>query len=115
MKAFTAATASKECDHPIGVVDKSQLESCNEFGKGCFSVVYVGQLKPGLETQAPGRLARPVPMEVGDIVPVDGYKAHHVSSGPWQPTHAGSERVTQQRQRGAVHKVRGAAQAGARA
>ena len=86
MKAFTAATASKECDHPIGVVDTSQLESCNDFGKGCYRLVHVGHLKPQLHTQAPGRLGRPVPMETGDLVPVDGYEAHHVSSGTWQTT-----------------------------
>lgn len=87
MAGFMKATRASggELHHPIGVIDPSQLESCNDFGKGCFNLVAVGALASQLLVQGPGRLGRAVPMEEGDVVPVDGYTAHHLSS-KWQTT-----------------------------
>ena len=75
--------------HPIGVIEPSQLEGSNEFGKNVFTILAIGDFPRHLLDQGAGRLGRPVPMEAGDLVPVDGYNAVHLAS-KWQPAVRGA-------------------------
>ena len=84
LAGFVDATKTMKNGHPIGVIDPTQLEGSNDFGKNCFSIIAVGALfKPHLLKQGAGRLGRPVPLEAGDLVPIDGYKAVNITS-KWQ-------------------------------
>ena len=75
--------------HPIGIIEPSQLEGSNEFGKNVFTIIAIGDFPAYLLSQGAGRLARPVPMVAGDLVPVDGYNAVHLAS-KWQPALRGA-------------------------
>ena len=77
------ATKTMTSGHPIGLIDPGQLEGTNEFGKNCFFIIAVGAFPPHLLKQGAGRLGRSVEMEAGDLVPVDGYKAVHLTT-KWQ-------------------------------
>eukprot|EP00966_Prymnesium_polylepis_P243687 5635213-Prymnesium_polylepis.1 len=59
--------------HPIGFIEPKQLEGNNEFAKNVFTILAVGAFKPHLVKQGAARMNRAVPMEAGDLVPVDGY------------------------------------------
>ena len=89
LKGFHEATTRMTSGHPIGIIEPSQLEGSNEFGKNVFTMIAVGDFPPHLLDQGAGRLGRPVPMEEGDLVPVDGYKAVHLAS-KWQPAVRGA-------------------------
>ena len=89
LKGFREATTRMTSGHPIGIIEPSQLEGSNEFGKNVFTMIAVGDFPPHLLDQGAGRLGRPVPMEEGDLVPVDGYKAVHLAS-KWQPAVRGA-------------------------
>ena len=89
LKGFHEATTRMPSGHPIGIIEPSQLEGSNEFGKNVFTVIAIGDFPPDLLEQGAGRLGRPVPMEAGDLVPVDGYKAAHLAS-KWQPAVRGA-------------------------
>ena len=89
LKGFHEATTRMPSGHPIGIIEPSQLEGSNEFGKNMFTILAVGDFPPHLLDQGAGRLGRPVPMEKGDLVPVDGYKAAHLAS-KWQPAVRGA-------------------------
>ena len=84
LAGFRDATTRMSAGHPIGIIEPSQLEGSNEFGKNVFSILAVGDFQKHLLDQGAGRLGRSVPMEAGDLVPVDGYKAVHIAS-KWQP------------------------------
>ena len=83
MTDFVDATKTMKNGHPIGVIDPTQLEGSNDFGKNCFAIIAVGAFLPHLLKQGTGRLARPVALEAGDLVPIDGYKAVNIAS-KWQ-------------------------------
>ena len=85
LAGFVEATKTMESGHPVGFIEPQQLEGSNDFGKGCFTIITIGNFPPHVLNQGAGRLGRPVPMEVGDHVPVDGYKAIHMAS-KWQTT-----------------------------
>ena len=85
LRGFHLATTDMKSGHPIGFIDRSQLESCNEFGKNCLSIVAIGHFTPYLLKQGVKRLCRPVPLEEGDLVPTGGYEAHHLAC-KWQDT-----------------------------
>ena len=89
LAGFHEATTRMESGHPIGVIEPSQLEGSNEFGKNVFTILAIGDFPRHLLDQGAGRLGRPVPMEAGDLVPVDGYKAVHLAS-KWQPVVRGA-------------------------
>ena len=89
LAGFHEATTRMPSGHPIGIIEPSQLEGSNEFGKNVFTILAVGDFPPHLLDQGAGRLGRPVPMEAGDLVPADGYKAVHLAS-KWQPTVRGA-------------------------
>ena len=89
LDAFVEATKTMTSGHPIGFIDPAQLEGSNDFGKNCFAIIAVGTFPPHLKDQGAGRLGRPVPMEAGDLVPIDGYKAVHIAS-KWQTALAGA-------------------------
>ena len=89
LEGFHEATTRMTTGHPIGIIEPSQLEGSNEFGKNMFTILAVGDFPPHLLDQGAGRLGRPVPMEKGDLVPVDGYKAAHLAS-KWQPAVRGA-------------------------
>jgi hypothetical protein len=86
---FREATTRMTSGHPIGVIEPSQLEGSNEFGKNVFTILAIGDFPRHLLDQGAGRLGRPVPMEAGDLVPDDGYKAVHLAS-KWQPAVRGA-------------------------
>ena len=86
---FHKATTRMTSGHPIGIIEPSQLEGSNEFGKNVFAIIAIGDFQAYLLGQGAGRLARPVLMEAGDLVPVDDYKAVHLAS-KWQPAVRGA-------------------------
>ena len=86
---FHAATTRMTSGHNIGIIEPSQLEGSNEFGKNVFTILAIGDFPSYLLSQGVGRLARPVPMEAGDLVPVNGYHAVHLAS-KWQPAVRGA-------------------------
>ena len=83
LAGFHAATTRMTSGHNIGIIEPSQLEGSNEFGKNVFTILAIGDFPSYLLSQGAGRLARPVPMVAGDLVPVDGYNAVHLAS-KWQ-------------------------------
>ena len=89
IKDFHSASKSMESGHPIGIIEPSQLEGSNEFGKNVFTIIAIGAFALHLLNQGAGRLARPVPMQAGDLVPVDGYRAVHLAS-QWQSALVGT-------------------------
>jgi hypothetical protein len=89
LAGFHAATTRMTSGHPIGIIEPSQLEGSNEFGKNVFAILAIGDFPLHLLNQGAGRLARPVPLEAGDLVPVDGYNAVHLAS-KWQPAVRGA-------------------------
>ena len=89
MTGFVHATKHMTSGHPIGIIEPSQMEGSNEFGKNVSTIIAIGDFASHLLNQGAGRLARPVPMEAGDLVPVDGYKAVHLAS-KWQSALVGA-------------------------
>ena len=86
---FHKATTRMTDGHPIGIIEPSQLEGSNEFGKNVFTILAIGDFPSYLLSHGAGRLGRPVPMEAGDLVPVNGYNAVHLAS-KWQPAVRGA-------------------------
>ena len=68
MTAFHTATTEMKAGHPIGIINPSQLESTNKFGKNCHSIIAIGHFSDPVKVQAVKRLARAVPLVEGDLV-----------------------------------------------